>query len=261
MTVLVDAHVHLRTCFDPRAFLDCAAANVHKYAELLGLRDVHGALLLAEAEDEQSFDALTCHASELRPWMLERTEETSLLAMAQGRPTLVIVSGCQIGTAEGLEVLALGTPHRFADGRKLDTTLRGVVQSGAIAVLPYGVGKWLFGRGDTVVSALRAEAFTGVFLGDNGGRLSWGPESRVFAEARTAGALVLPGSDPLPWRSQVYRVGEYGFVLESSLDRRAPAAGLLDDIRRLKDQPRTYGDRVGAWSFLVAQLRVRLRRT
>jgi len=261
LSVLVDAHVHLRACFDPQVFLHCAAANVLKFSELLGLREALGALLLAEAEDERGFDKLLRRTSELGQWSLERTEEISLVATAQGRPTLVIVSGCQIATAEGLEVLALGTRNRFSDGRGLSTTLREVLHSGAITVLPYGVGKWLVGRGDTVVSVLRAEAFTEIFLGDNGGRLSWGPESRVFSEARTAGVLVLPGSDPLPWESQVERVGGYGFVLENGLDGRAPAAGLLEEIRGMTDQPQTYGRRAGAWSFLAAQLRTRLPRT
>jgi hypothetical protein len=94
-------------------------------------------------------------------------------------------------------------------------------------VLPWGVGKWLGARGAVVARVLADPEWQHVFLGDNGNRLSLGPDPAPFAVARRTGRAVLPGSDPLPLAGEEARVGAYGFAVDVALDPLRPAAALL----------------------------------
>jgi len=59
------------------------------------------------------------------------------------------------------------------------------------------------------------------------------------------GVWVLPGSDPLPFRSQETRAGRYGFVLPERLDLNRPAAQIRRFLLECSEQPAIFGRREG----------------
>lgn len=276
--LLVDAHVHYHEGFDQRAFFDAAAAHVANAAAHLTGGDVApgaapgaaGCLCFTESAGARAFERFRAAAARPLPggWSFARTEEdVSLLALRAGAPPLVLVAGRQVATREGLEVLALGAGDVLPDGRPLAETVADVRALGALAVLPWGFGKW-WGRRGRLLDAFLADWIAdgaaagagGIFLGDNGGRLALGPRPRMFERAAARGLLVLPGSDPLPFPAQDRRPGSYGFMLDTALDARRPFARLRSLLTELRIQPCTFGRLETLPRFVSAQVRMQLHK-
>ncbi len=262
--VLVDAHVHFYGGFDEQRFLDSARRNMAAGAAELGLPPTTpGLLLLAETSRDHAFEAFADRAAGAPPgpWTWRATAEPgSLMARHHGRDSLVLVAGRQIVTREGLEVLALGTAGRFADGESLADTLRRAREADAVPVLPWGFGKWLFRRGALVDDLIRSPGRGGIFLGDNGGRPALAPRPRLLAAAEARGMIVLPGSDPLPLPSRESRAGAYGFCLDGPISRDLPGATLKQRLAALRASPPVYGRLERLAPFLLSQLQMQARK-
>jgi hypothetical protein len=266
--LLVDAHVHLHSCFEPAAFLAAAAANFRGAAAGLGIpQDTPGYLLLADSGEEQGLARLRAslgggggRGGAARPdgWTVHDTAEScAVLARYAGQVRLLVIAGQQVSTREGLEVLALLTGARLPDGLALRSAIGAARDVGAVPVVPWGFGKWTLGRGRAVAAVLRSH--TGpLFLGDNGGRPRGLPIPRLLGEARRSGVLVLPGSDPLPFPDHEGRAGSFGFMADLAPDPGAPAAGLREWLLGLRVQPRTYGRARRPDRFLGDQVRMQV---
>jgi hypothetical protein len=266
--VLVDSHVHVHACFDPAAVFDAAAHNFALAAhDLAPGADFRGVLCLAETSRADYFSTLTAAQQSIAArnrgarWAVQPTSESVSLLVRDSGEQLVVIAGRQIVTRERLEVLALGTTERFPDGEPIDATLEAVVASGALAVLPWGVGKWHGARGQVIDRLLATSAGDGnVHLGDNGNRPEIGSTPERFLKARAAGMRVLPGSDPLPLRGEEQRVGAYGFALEMELGLENPAAELFAALRGTKSII-PFGRREQLSRFMRNQLAMQLRRS
>jgi len=263
--LLVDAHVHFHDCFDAESFFDHSARNIRRAAlTLAAAKTWLGVLMLSEIQGVDHFARFLDSSYDppsLARWHLSPTEEPSSLIARRDTARLLVIAGRQIATADGLEVLALGTRRRFADGEGFLTTLRAVVESEALPVVPWGFGKWWFGRGLLVERAMDEMGCSAFFLGDSGRRPSIARYPGPLALARARGMPILPGSDPFPLQGHASGCGRYGLVLEggSEFDVR-PAEALKARIRRLRTQPRVFGGPIGALEFLSDQARLRLRR-
>lgn len=259
-TLLVDAHVHLHPCFAGERFFDAAAANFAAAANAWP-GEASGCLMLSESAGVDGFAALADGRLETGAWRIGPTEETvSLRATRSGAVPIVVIAGRQIVSAERIEVLALGTRAHIPDGEPLAATVDAIRADGALAVLPWGFGKWWGRRGRLVDAYLGRVAPASVFLGDNGGRPSGMPAPHRLARAARRGTRVLPGSDPLPLAAEVERVGGFGFVLRRALDRDRPAAALKAHVAALERQPSTFGRLQRPTRFLVNQLALRRRK-
>jgi hypothetical protein len=259
--VLVDAHVHLHGCFDAAVFLDAAAANFRRAAQRTGVAaGAPGFLLLAETPDARAFERLRDGTLDVGTgWEIRAgTEAESVLAYRDGSPRLIIVAGTQIQTADGLEVLALLSRHRFAARLPLASTVAEVQRVGAIPVVPWGFGKWTLRRGRTVAAAMES-APRPFFLGDNGGRPRLGPTPALLRRASYKRIAVLPGSDPLPFPGQQDRAGSFGFIAVVDTEDPQPAGALREWLLALRTQPATYGDGERLVSFVGNQLRMQVR--
>lgn len=198
--------------------------------------DFIGILLFTESASEQWFNFLREHVQRRPEHLQERTgwrfdltqERCSLIARKSQEGTIILVAGRQIVTAERLEVLAIGTETQYSDGAPIEQVLRDVRESGALAVIPWGFGKWMGQRGKVLDALLRREK-NGLVLGDNSGRPRALPYPSQFVAAQKLGMRILPGSDPLPFASENRRPGSYGVILESAIDLATPAR----DLRRL----------------------------
>jgi len=262
LTILLDAHVHLHRCFDLARFLDSARINFRAAARGLGRSSGVGCLWLTDTPQERSFRRLAERGPTGRSidqWALSETSEvTALTARHQSGDTLLLLAGRQISTRERLEVLALGTELDLPSGESLADTIAGVRESGAIAVIPWGFGKWWFRRSRLLAAALASLSGGDVSVGDNGGRPRVIPRSPLFELAASRGIYNLPGSDPLPLPWEVRKPGRLGAVLEAPLDLSRPVAALLRTLRGLRAQPPLFGGPDSLAGFVRSQVGIRL---
>lgn len=254
--VPVDWHVHIHRPDAIGAALDGAAAA---FASLRpGAEGLLGVLMLAELPGQSVFDELDATRRPMGGWEFRRTAEPVSLLACRGRAQLAIVAGFQVVSAERLEVLALGTRVRPDSGLTADRLLDWIAAQGAIAVLPWGVGKWLGARGGLIRTLIERRQPGVVALGDNAGRPALWPRPKAFAAAERRGIAVLPGSDTLPGaRSTAGRVG--GLVPDlSDVDHPTQA------LRRVVADPQRvlppYGALASPADFVRAQAMLRLRR-
>ena len=260
-TALVDGHVHLHGCFEPTAFLAAAHANFERRARLLGSTEWSGVLLFTESASADWFGRLADGETDVQSkgWRIQPLEEAcSLLAEGPRGETLTLIAGRQIVAAERLEVLALGMRDKVADGGQLREVMRFVKRAGAICVLPWGNGKWLGSRGKVVRRLIDGAEHGEFFLGDNSGRLRWGPRPKEFDIGIQHGLYLLPGSDPLPFPSEFNKVGSYGFSLPALPDSERPFAWLRS---RLEEQPQAimpYGEREHVHRFITNQIAMQI---
>lgn len=271
--ILVDSHVHIHACFDLASVFNEAARNFRNTAkESAQEHPYQGVLCLTETSDANCFaemrDSIHGNATSVREipgWSIRSTlEAESLTVNNDSNEQLIIVAGSQIVAREDLEVLALGTNVRFADGDPIDEVIDKVLATGAIAVVPWGFGKWLGSRGGVVDELIASRRQ--LYLGDNGNRLQIGREPSHFTRAREGGLEILPGSDPLPFRGEENRIGSYGFLLDGEVDIARPAEHLLELVRKASDGIIAYGQRERIVRFVRNQVamqfakRLQLRR-
>lgn len=263
--IFVDGHVHIYDCFSVAAVFDAAAANLAVTASrLAGARRYDAVLCLVEGATERFLDGVRggdkgrVWRGSHGYWEAEPSNEPESLVVRRGGARLAVIAGRQLVTRERLEVLALGTTAPLRDGDPIEATLAAVHETGAAAVLPWGVGKWLGQRGTVVARILADPQWRHVFVGDNGNRLALSPEPAQLAAARRAGRCVLPGSDPLPLPGQEARVGSYGFAVDADLDSLHPAAALLA-ILQSGASVVPFGRRAQLGRFVGSQLALKLR--
>ena len=241
-TLLVDGHVHIHACYDETVFLNAAERNLRMTGEGLPT------LMLAEMKEDNVFARWRAGQC---PWSVETTGEDCSLYLTD---RLLVLAGRQVVSAEGVEVLAQCTAARFADGLPLEETISEILAAGALAVLPWGAGKWLGRRGTLVTEA--AARFP-ILLGDNAGRPALWPFPARLRTQRTQ--PVLPGTDPLPLPSQQTVVGSYGFSLTAPIDPEYPARSLRRALTE-GTPVQTVGGRASLFTFFRRQLGLRMRR-
>jgi hypothetical protein len=259
---LVDAHVHLH---DPFLLTDAfAAADRHfrQQAGDLSLADGWaGCLMLAENEGEARFRQLQSRGlgSGTGEWSVRPTaEDVSLLVCHAEQPRFVLVAGRQVVTADRLEVLTLGTAEPVANGSATEHAIDHAAAEHALAIIPWGFGKWWAGRGARIARLVGDSRGRTFFLGDNGGRPHSFPAPPLLRTAAHHGIWNLPGSDPLPLPGEASRTGSYGFLVPARPDLNRPFAQIREGVGRFRAQPRLFGKRAGVRHFLNVQTRLRL---
>lgn len=261
---LVDGHVHLHPSFDAERFFTAAANNFSVAGRVLGLSPgPRGILMLTESSGTNRFAELRLRASNQEDTGLEieaTSEDQSLFVTVPGGSPVLVIAGRQVVAAEDLEVLALGCVEELRDGGSLETTLGLVREAGAIPVIPWGFGKWYSTRRTILLEVLRRQSRGSVFLGDNGGRTTLLPQSRLFQCAAEMGIRNLPGSDPLPFAREEERAGSYGFVFDDPLDSQRPATDLLRRLIRPDSVYQTYGSGLGPHTFVLNQVGMQIRK-
>jgi len=259
---LLDGHVHLHPCFDEDGFFDAAARSIRAAAHDQRFDHAIGILMFAECHDADRFRRLArSNVSSGGGWRFRATDEEISLIAERDDDALLLVAGRQVRTAERLEVLALGTDRDLPDGLPLLETLRASNEAGALAVIPWGFGKWWLGRGRLMSRTLLHETVRGVFIGDNGNRPGSPLRPRLLALADELAIPILPGSDPLPLSDHLRRVGTNGAVLRiAGLTADRPAFDLKERLRSRSVELSSYGARRGFGGFVRDQARLRARR-
>ncbi|MGR3465020.1 hypothetical protein [Limimaricola sp.] len=253
--MLIDAHVHIHPGFDRAVFLRSAADNLASAAAALGHPPGPGGLILTEIPGAGVFEAFAAGQGLPRGWRAQappQDAEALWLQDPEGRE-LLLVSGRQFVSAEGLEILALGGRPADQGGLPAAEILARLGRMELPAVLPWGAGKWIGERGRLLRGLLDGAARPGVLLGDNAGRPFGWPRPGCFRD----GPPVLPGTDPLPVAAAADDAGRYGFVFDRQIPRSLPAAALRDWLLQLTGQPPVFGRRCGPVAFAHRQVMLR----
>ncbi|MFL5494575.1 MAG: hypothetical protein ACJ8DC_09365 [Gemmatimonadales bacterium] len=238
--LLIDAHVHLHDCFQLDSFFEQAHHNFEGAAREHGWGPALGVLMLTESEGVDWFGRLAVMAagspadrgSRSTSWTVQPTRDPAALMAASGGRRLLLVAGRQVVAREGLEVLLLGTRSSVPDGRPIRDVLAEGARLGALRVIPWGAGKWLFGRGKLLNELIAAaHPGNGFFLGDGAGRPFFWTKPHHFDRAERRGLRILPGTDPLPFPRQTGRAGGFGLRLDGVVDLSSPAEGIKSALR------------------------------
>lgn len=267
----VDAHVHLHSCYDPDALLQNAYDNLSAVSGngAGGTPPRAYFLLLAECAPDDCFGALRAIAEgrpngssdlHLKRWAVAATEEPISVVARLAQRELFIVAGRQVACREGLEVLVLGTTHRFADGRPIRDVLREADALGVPRVIPWGPGKWFFSRGRLLKDLIAEFRKPTLFLGDEGGRpVFWGYPQH-FTHAARLGVRDLPGTDPLPFPHDVTKVGRMGLKVALDLDPGRPGGSLLRALTQVQAPLERFATLEPPLRFVRNQIGMQLRK-
>lgn len=258
--ILADGHVHLYNFFSLNELLNSAWRNFEiAFRKRYKGRDFDGVLFLTEAAEQNSFFRFKQEIDrksyenmhDRRQWKLFFTKEVECLKATRGeKQNIFIVAGRQITTSENLEVLALGTTKSFESGLSLKKTIGQIVDQGAMAVIPWGVGKWLGKRGKFLTELILNNRGSNLFLGDNGGRpLFWSGISQ-FKLADERGIKILRGTDPLPMQQEVRRPGNFGFMISERLNHERPCFHLKQLLTDSRVDLINYGKLENSFRFL-----------
>jgi hypothetical protein len=172
----------------------------------------------------------------------------------------VIIAGRQVITADRLEVLVLGAADALANGAVLEQVIDDAAMQQALAVLPWGLGKWVGRRGARVAALLSGPRDRRFFVGDNGGRPRCSPTPRLLRQAVSRGIWNLPGSDPLPLPNEARRAGSHGFVVPGPVDFDRPFAQIREFLDHTSAQPSIFGERAALLNFARSQAALRWRK-
>jgi hypothetical protein len=171
MQTPVDWHAHAHQPGDMGAVLDSAAAAFTRVNQA-----PVGVLMLAQMPGQDVFAEFAERGAP--GWTVQATEEAGSVVAMRGDARIVLVAGHQLLTAERLEILAYGARSRPREGLPADAMLRDLAERDVLAVLPWGVGKWLGSRGAIVGSLVQRLPPQALALGDNAAR------PRAVADAR-----------------------------------------------------------------------------
>lgn len=253
----VDTHVHVYHCYEANAFLSRAVSNsrmMNPGATLI--------LCLTESRGFDFFQELKTRAVDNNPisgWSASMIEGQPAVALNKADQNLIIIAGRQVITKQGLEVLALFNDLHYDDGLDIQVVIDKINENKGVAVLPWGVGKWLGKRGTVIKSLLNNNNPAKLAIADISGRPALWPEPEQFRLARYSGYNCLYGTDPLPFRSEQLRIASAGMVMNLSSDPSQAVAELKEKLYTQAGE-NFFGQRISAFRFLKDQLMLRLNK-
>lgn len=250
--LFLDAHAHLYPRQDPVVAVRALVGHAARFAP--GARP---AMLLLESRGNPVFRAWRDGAeARFRRCAPQTTDAEGLwfeVAAADGTPVRVY-GGTQIRCAGRLEVVAaFRLLPEVEDGVSLAEAVRAVLERDALAVLPWGAGKWWGPRARPVLDVLRSRDPGRVLLSDSALRPRGGLWPRPFRAARRQGFGVLAGSDPLPGAGEAGHTGCYGSRLPVGKDARLTVRELSALLVERPPAWRNVGRRCGPAGFFLRQ--------
>lgn len=230
--IAIDGHVHLQRNMP----WDMIATNFASAAP--------GCLPLCIVTESAGFDRFSELATTCHPW-----GEHGLCSPKTG---LYFVAGRQVVSAEGLEILVVGSRDQSTEGLPADRVIAKGLDSGAAICLPWGFGKWI-GTRRQIAKDLHARLSMQMTLGDITNRPA------IWPEPLFNGQRVLRGSDNLPMAKSSDTVGAFGSIIEAS----QPVQSAQQVIELLRD-PNVplvpFGERKDARASVGEQIRLRFNR-
>jgi hypothetical protein len=262
--ILTDAHVHIHDCFDINFLLNTSHSNFNEAAKSFSAKSFEGVLCLTESFNVNYFEELQKKAVNNRErnnypgWNYKLTEESNSLRISNDQNKVIyIIAGRQIVTKEKLEVLGIGVTMTIDDGKSIEEVVELVNNNKGLPVIPWGVGKWTGNRKKIINNIVNNYKDGLLFIGDNGNRPFFWRKPSVFAQAERLNIRNLPGTDPLPLKTEVSRAGKYGLVMEGKLDPVRPYESLRGKILNPDIPLLSFGQPERALRFIRNQVLIR----
>ena len=240
--IFFDAHVHVYPEFELDVLLTAFASHADIFA-----RDADAlamAVMLRGFQPSLESALAPFNERDLRGWKLEKGNEGSFVATDSSH-RIFLLPARQVAAKERIEALGLFGEAEVPDGLPLQETIARLRDAGYQPVVAWGLGKWLFGRGPVVASALEAAGKEDKPLPvcDCALRPTFWPTPQLYKKAVGLGGFVLYGSDPLPRIGDEYSAGSYATLIDAPFDETVPATSLLTAMRsnRLTPVGRRYG--------------------
>lgn len=260
--IALDSHVHFYDCWKLSLdqLLTVTYNNISSYINSQGLlHTLPGVCLLDTAKSSIPFSQKlkTVNQTTENEWKIEdiKNEPCSFLARSQDR-SLLVITGSQINTREGLEVLVIGNTDYIKDGLSINSILE-QNREGMLTIIPWAVGKWLGKRGSILSKLMDTVNVNNFLLGDNAGRPWLWKNISQFNIAAHNSLPVLAGSDPLPLDKHYQKSGTYGNLIELKFDLENPLASIVEAINK-KQKIETFGELSSVSSFILNQFKLRL---
>ncbi len=251
----IDTHVHVYHCYEPEDFLSLAirnSANAGTGASLV--------LCLTESSGFNFFHDLKTRAStqsSIAGWLVSDIRNQPAVLLQKSGQKIIFIAGRQVITKQGLEVLALFNDEEYKDGQDIQSIINQINDNNGLAVLPWGVGKWLGKRGGIISDLLNSNSPEKLAIADISARPALWPRPDQFKLASTLGYSSLYGTDPLPLKSDQGSIASAGMAIELPSDEAQAISELKLALLKLTDVE-TYGNRVSNFRFVKDQLMLRL---
>lgn len=267
--IIIDAHAHIYPCFNLDDFIFSAFNNL--FCDNVASAQPPGSavIFLTETADSNYFSVLkneknrTDSSTQPKTWHVVDTGERPSLRIKHSNfpeKELIVVSGQQVVTLEKLEVLSIGCQYPQPEGAALRNTVHSIFSGNGLAILPWGVGKWLGKRGRIIDTFVAAETTPRLFLGDNGSRPRFWKVSRLEQCPKTKRFRLLSGTDPLPLPGEEKRVGSFGSIIQGTLNPEKPFESLKDLLCHPETEINGHGNLQPPLSFIKQQAALRMAR-
>lgn len=261
VTLLVDGHVHLYDNFDPDIFINSISDNFKKFSDSdePGLSGTIRMIFLTEAKKNDFFSRIENNSLPLknRDIRSENTgEKGSILLKQNGESLFYIIRGRQIVTSENLEILSVGPGEKIDDGLPASKVLDILRERKEIAILAWGVGKWLFRRGKVIKDLIKNQNHPLLLIGDNSARPSGWLKPLIYKKGEKQGVTVINGSDPLPLEGEEKKAGSYFFKVTGEFDPGKPLESLKNILASDEKRILFYGKRDSVISFFKRQSKI-----
>lgn len=165
-------------------------------------------------------------------------------------PSLYLMPGRQLVTAERLELLCLCVDADIPDGLPAETAVHRIHEVGGVAVLTWAVGKWLFGRAAVVQSLLDKFSASELLVGDSAMRPVFWPTPGPMRAAVNSGYRIIAGTDPLPAAGEESVMGSYASLMDAEFNSQDPAKSLRSALTDADAMLSSVGRRSGAIEFV-----------
>lgn len=265
MRLLVDGHLHVYDCYNLEKFFQNAIANLESAARLNFPDDEQrqNIFLLTEGKENRFFKTFkeTGTLPNQRDFrFLDTGESCSLMLTRDGKTAGYVLNGRQIVTRENLEVLHVATDTYIPDGEPIQQVVESIISNNQIAILAWGVGKWMFQRGKIISDLIRNYQSPYLFIGDNSARPVLFPTPGLYKTARQKGIRLLNGSDPLPFAGEESKPGSFGFSVKGRFDPQKPAHSLKQILTNPDSAIEFFGQRDRCASFFSRQSKIYLKK-
>jgi hypothetical protein len=264
-TLLIDGHVHFYPNYN---FQKGIANGIAKMAAAVKKINPGGPTttvwMLTERWDCSFFEKLSANpdAYNFDIFRFENTgEDTAVRVIVDEKQEHYIISGWQIVSSDGLEILGLALEDHIPD-RSLSTTdlIEAVNAANGIPVLNWAPGKWFFSRGKIVESILKNQNAGHFVVGDNPLRNICWPKPKLMRYAAEKGFSVIAGSDPLPFDGEEKYIGSYNFTMNGAFDREKPASSIRELLQQPRQKLAITGRRNGVFEFISRETRIMLKK-
>ena len=213
--IKLDSHVHFYDCWNTSLdqLLTTAYDNLSRSHTEETAQATYRAICLLDTEKE----TVPLHQKLNRTngsWQKEAIAlEPYSHWFCKNEKTILIITGTQINTGEGLEVLVIGNQENVTHGMPIKTLLQ-QQENNRLNIIPWAAGKWLSRRGELLTELLENRDQYSFVLGDNAGRPWLWKNVKQLEYAKLHGIPTLCGSDPLPLHKHYLKSGSYGNLIE-----------------------------------------------